>query len=402
MTICVIGQGYIGLPTAAMFAQCGETVFGYDVNPHAVAMINQGKIHIEEPELEAVVASVVGKELLQADVKPHAADAYIITVPTPVDHHTHAPDISYVLMAAQDIAPLLKAGDLVILESTSPVGTTQKLHALFSEKRPDIAPTLLLAYCPERVLPGRILQELVQNDRIVGGLTEAATAKAAGLYRLFVKGQILETTAPVAEMVKLTENAFRDVNIAFANELSLVCDHLHLNVWEVIRMANHHPRVNILQPGPGVGGHCIAVDPWFIVDSAPEQSRLIRTAREVNDAKRDVVVQQVLRAAKPDSRILCLGLTFKPDVDDVRESPAMYVAEKICAEHSGTVMIVEPHLDTLPASLQNAAHHMMLTSELVAQADVIVALVKHKEFINYTQHNKKPAATMVDSCGLWA
>ncbi|MDR0762404.1 MAG: UDP-N-acetyl-D-mannosamine dehydrogenase, partial [Campylobacteraceae bacterium] len=342
-TVSVIGLGYIGLPTAAMFAAGGIKVIGVDVNQYAVDTINQGKIHIVEPELDKLVSNVVASGYLKAVTKPKTADAFIIAVPTPFKDK-HEPDLSYIESAAEAIAPVLKKGDLVILESTSPVGATEQMAERLSSKRSDLTfpqthgedSDIRVAHCPERVLPGRILKELVENDRIIGGMTPKCSNAAVKLYKSFVKGECIITDAKTAEMCKLTENSFRDVNIAFANELSIICDKLGINVWELISLANRHPRVNILQPGCGVGGHCIAVDPWFIVSKTPKEAKLIRTAREVNSHKPEWVVDKVDEAIsrflkenpqknKNNITVACFGLAFKPDIDDLRESPAVEI-----------------------------------------------------------------------------
>lgn len=373
--VAVVGLGYIGLPTAAILAKHGIDVIGIDINPHAVDTINQGKIHIVEPDLDALVHTAVMQQKLKATLKPEKADAFIIAVPTPFKEG-HQPDLSYIEAAARSIAPVLEPGNLVILESTSPVGTTEKL----AEWLPSIP--LDIAYCPERVLPGHILREIVGNDRIIGGLTPQSAQRAKSLYQIFVQGECLTTDARTAEMTKLTENSFRDVNIAFANELSLICDQLNINVWELIRLANRHPRVQILNPGPGVGGHCIAVDPWFIVHSAPTCSHLIRTAREVNDFKPHYVLSQIKQkvAALHHPTIACLGLTFKADIDDIRESPALEIVEHL-AEEDVQLFVVEPHLQTLPNSLQRPNVHLTSLRNIV-QADLIVLLVNHRKFIH--------------------
>ena len=342
-TISIVGLGYIGLPTAAVFASRKIQVIGVDVNQHAVDTINRGEIHIVEPDLDMVVHAAVTEGYLRATTKPEPADAFLIAVPTPFKSGPsgdHEPDLAYIEAASKSIAPVLKKGDLVILESTSPVGATEQMAAWLAEARPDLtlpanprrSADIRVAHCPERVLPGHVLRELVQNDRVIGGMTPKCSEAAARLYKTFVQGECVITNARTAEMCKLTENSFRDVNIAFANELSIICDKLDINVWELIKLANRHPRVNILQPGPGVGGHCIAVDPWFIVSAAPEEARLIRTAREVNDSKPEWVIEKVKLAvaeylmANPDKTakdvtIACFGLAFKPDIDDLRESP---------------------------------------------------------------------------------
>lgn len=386
-TVSVIGLGYIGLPTAAMLASRKLRVIGVDVNQHAVDTINQGKIHIIEPDLDLLVNAAVTGGYLSAQTKTAPADAFMIAVPTPFFDDL-SPDLSYVEAAAKSIAPVLQKGNLVVLESTSPVGTTELLCKWIKEVRPDLtlptdsnSPDIHVAYCPERVLPGKVVQELISNDRIVGGLTPACSELAKQLYRTFVAGELLETDARTAEMSKLTENSFRDVNIAFANELSLICDKLNINVWELIRMANRHPRVNILTPGAGVGGHCIAVDPWFIVHSAPEQARLIRTAREVNDFKPEWVLQKVMTTVanhalnKPS--VACFGLAFKPDIDDLRESPALHIVNKLADTYEGKVLAVEPNVESTNKLNSKA---QLVSIEQGLAADIIVILVKHKAF----------------------
>lgn len=394
-TISVIGLGYIGLPTAAVFASKGKKVVGVDINARAVETINRGAIHIVEPDLDQVVHAAVTRGDLRATTQPEAADAFLIAVPTPFKDD-HQPDLRFVKVAAESIAPVLKKGDLVILESTSPVGSTEQMADWLAAARPDLrfpqhgeTPDIFVAYCPERVLPGQVMVELINNDRVIGGMTPACSARASELYRLFLKGECVETNARTAEMCKLTENSFRDVNIAFANELSLICADQGINVWELIALANRHPRVNILQPGPGVGGHCIAVDPWFIVAQNPELARLIRTAREVNDAKPQWVLEQVKTALADcltqtgkrasDITIACFGLAFKPNIDDLRESPAVGVAQKIAEWHSGKTWVVEPHIEQLADSLADKAE-LVSCEQALAQADILVMLVDHRVF----------------------
>ncbi|MNC01619.1 UDP-N-acetyl-D-glucosamine 6-dehydrogenase [compost metagenome] len=357
-TISVVGLGYIGLPTAAVFASRKKQVIGVDVNQNAVDTINRGQIHIVEPDLDMVVHAAVTEGYLRASTRPEPADAFLIAVPTPFKGD-HEPDLGYIESASKSIAPVLKKGDLVILESTSPVGATEQMAAWLAEARPDLSfpqthgesSDIRIAHCPERVLPGHVLHELVQNDRVIGGMTPKCSALAINLYKIFVQGECIVTNARTAEMCKLTENSFRDVNIAFANELSMICDRLDINVWELIRLANRHPRVNILQPGPGVGGHCIAVDPWFIVSKTPDEARLIRTAREVNDSKPEWVLDKVKIAVAEllqknplktayEITIACFGLAFKPDIDDLRESPAVSITQKIAAFHPVRVLAV--------------------------------------------------------------
>jgi len=396
-TISVIGLGYIGLPTAAVFASRKKQVIGVDVNQKAVDIINRGEIHIIEPDLDIIVRAVVAEGYLRATTVAEPADAFLIAVPTPFKGD-HEPDLSYIESAARTIAPVLKPGNLVILESTSPVGATEQMAAWLAAARPDLsfpqthgeASDIRVAYCPERVLPGHVLRELVQNDRVIGGMTAKCSEAAIRLYKTFVQGECVITNARTAEMCKLTENSFRDVNIAFANELSMICDKLDINVWELIKLANRHPRVNILQPGPGVGGHCIAVDPWFIVSKTPEQAKLIRTAREVNDSKPQWVIDKVKLAvadflqANPektakDVTIACFGLAFKPNIDDLRESPAIFITKKIGCTHPGPVLAVEPNIKELPANL-NKNISLNTIEQAINIADVVLILVDHIEF----------------------
>lgn len=394
-TVCVVGLGYIGLPTAAVLASRGARVVGLEINPATVATINRGDVHIVEPDLDLLVREVVESGLLRATETPVEADAFMIAVPTPFADQ-HVPDLSFVKAAAAAIAPVLKRGDLVVLESTSPVGATERLSQWLASYRPDLSfphdtgerSDIRVAYCPERVLPGNVLNELVENDRIIGGITQACSKAAAALYAQFVKGERIVTNARTAEMCKLAENSFRDTNIAFANELSIISEKLGIDVWELIRLANRHPRVSILQPGPGVGGHCIAVDPWFIVDSAPDEARLIRTAREVNDSKPHWVLAQVEAAiieAGSDRRtegrptIACLGLSFKPNIDDLRESPALDICQKLASRKDCEILVVEPHIRALPADLAGAAELVDVT-EALSRASIILLLVDHTAF----------------------
>jgi UDP-N-acetyl-D-mannosaminuronic acid dehydrogenase len=398
-TICVMGLGYIGLPTATAFASKKKSVVGVDVNEKTVQTVNRGEIHIVEPGLADAVRQVVTDGHLRAEKKPEPADAFLIAVPTPFQEG-HQPDLSYIEAAARLIAPVLNKGNLVVLESTSPVGTTEKVGEWLAAARPDLtfpqtageASDIRIAHCPERVLPGKILYELVHNDRVIGGITPKCSESAASLYRIFVEGECILTNARTAEMCKLTENSFRDVNIAFANELSIICDKQGIDVWELIRLANRHPRVNILQPGPGVGGHCIAVDPWFIVSQTPEEARLIRTAREVNDSKPEWVVSKVKQAVvdflkqhpekkEKDISIACFGLAFKADIDDLRGSPAIIVVKKLSEVFSGKIFLVEPNIQSLPPKL---IQYGKLVSIIDAQkeGDILVLLVDHKEFKN--------------------
>lgn len=417
-TISVVGLGYIGLPTAAVFASRKKKVIGVDVNQRAVDTINRGEIHIVEPDLDMVVHAAVSEGYLRATTKAEPADAFLIAVPTPFKGG-HEPDLSYIESASKAIAPVLKKGDLVILESTSPVGATEQMAAWLAEARPDLtfpqshgdASDIRVAHCPERVLPGHVLRELVQNDRVIGGMTAKCSEAAVKLYKTFVEGECVITNARTAEMCKLTENSFRDVNIAFANELSIICDKLDINVWELIRLANRHPRVNILQPGPGVGGHCIAVDPWFIVSSTPEEAKLIRVARDVNDGKPLWVNDKVKLAVAEflqenpektalDVTIACFGLAFKPDIDDLRESPALAIAENIAATHPGCVLAVEPNIEELPVKLAGKKLVLKSLDQALAESDVLVLLVDHKVFKDI------PVAALrgrkiVDTRGVW-
>ncbi len=389
-TVSVVGLGYIGLPTAAVLASRGIQVIGVDVSEKVVNTLNSGKVHIVEPDLDVVVRGVVNAGAFRAVTKPEPAEAFLIAVPTPF-HDGHKPDISYVEAAALSIAPVLQRGNLVILESTSPVGTTEKISHWLAEARPDLSfphqvgesADIQVAHCPERVLPGHVLRELIENDRIIGGLSHLCTKKATELYQIFVEGKCIATDARTAEMSKLTENAFRDVNIAFANELSLICDRLGIDVWELIALANHHPRVNILQPGPGVGGHCIAVDPWFIVDSAPEEARLIRTAREVNDSKPHYVIGKIQAAAERFKTpvIACLGLAFKADIDDLRESPALEIVKHLASTMKSELLVAEPYIEELPRSLAGYGNVKLVTVEdALAKADIVAVLVNHQPF----------------------
>lgn len=412
--ICVIGLGYIGLPTAAVFASRRLEVVGVDVDPNAVETINRGQIHIVEPELDMLVHATVSGGFLRATATPEPADAFLIAVSTPFKGENHEPDLGQIEKACASIAPVLKAGDLVVLESTSPVGATEQMAKWLGVARPDLSfpqdmdavADIAIAHCPERVLPGKILHELVENDRLIGGMTERCGERAAELYRVFVKGECIITSARTAEMAKLTENSFRDVNIAFANELSMICDKLDINVWELIALANRHPRVNILQPGPGVGGHCIAVDPWFIVAGTPAEAQIIRTAREVNDSKPDWVLTKVLEAvasitsARPgttgsDVKIICYGLAFKPDIDDLRESPASAIVKSIAAMHVGAVIAVEPNIKSLPPGLDGIT--LVGSEALPINGDLHLMLVDHRQFKSLP----KPSGIVIDTRGVW-
>ena len=399
--VCVVGLGYIGLPTAALLASTGFSVIGVDLNAHAVETINQGRIHIVEPDLDAYVRSAVAAGRLKAYAQPQAADIYMICVPTPfhAGEGIPQPNIDYVLAATGSIAALVKPGDLVILESTSPVGTTRKMAEVLSQAGVDIS-QVHVAYCPERVLPGKIMTELVENDRVVGGLTPEATKAVSAFYKTFVRGAVLETDAATAEMCKLTENSYRDVNIAFANELSLLCAKSGINVWQLIKLANRHPRVNILQPGTGVGGHCIAVDPWFIVASDPDNARIIRTAREVNNFKTDWVIDQIKIAVADASartgrkpKVACLGLAFKPDIDDLRESPAVHVASTLQAQ-AYDVVTVEPNIQS------HEKFALVALEEALQTADVVAVLVKHRQFVQLVGTGELGGASVLDFCGV--
>lgn len=406
--ICVIGLGYIGLPTAAVFARSGVEVVGVDVNPDAVDMINTGKAHIVEADLDELLHSVIENGSLKASLQAEEANAYLIAVPTPFKGD-HEPDLAYVEAATRSIAPYVKEGSLLVLESTVPPGATEKMVEWLEEERPDLKEkggagvAYFAAHCPERVLPGRVLIELVENDRIIGGITPSCSEKAQALYEIFVQGDCVITTARTAELAKLTENSFRDVNIAFANELSVICDKLDINVWELISLANRHPRVNILQPGPGVGGHCIAVDPWFIVDAAPEQAKIIRTAREVNDDKPNWVIEKIRNAAQETGKerpvIACLGLAFKSDIDDLRESPALMITEQLAHESFGKIIAVEPNIETQVASLAKLGVALMELTVALSIADIVVLLVDHSVFKKITlEHLKK--CKLIDTRGI--
>ena len=393
--ICVIGLGYIGLPTAALLANRGYDVHGVDVVESTVETINRGEIHIVEPELDTFVQSAVHSGKLKASLIPKEADIFIIAVPTPF-HEGYVPNIDYVISATKAIVPYVKAGNIIILESTSPVGTTNKVEEVLKEEGIDTS-SLYIAHCPERVLPGQIMRELVENDRIVGGTTAQATIETVNFYKTFVSGEVLSTDAKTAEMAKLTENSFRDTNIAFANELSILCDKFDINVWELIALANRHPRVNILQPGAGVGGHCIAVDPWFIVHAAKEENidaKMIRSAREVNTYKTEWAIEKIKNAALKfenahgrKAKIACMGLAFKPDIDDLRESPALYITRQLIAAGLD-VLAVEPNIST------HNEFKVIGYKEALEEADIITFLVGHKEFKNLNIKSK------LDFCGI--
>ena len=414
-TVCVVGLGYIGLPTAAIIARAGCPVLGLDVSEHVVATINRGEIHIEEVDLDGLVRGVVQRKLLRASTQIEPADVFVIAVPTPfAKDGLHTPDVSYVMNAATQVAAVIKAGDTVILESTSPVGTTEAMRDLMAGLRPDLkfpgttreTPDVSIAYCPERVLPGRILEELTNNDRSIGGITPRCARKALAFYKRFVRGACITTDARSAEMTKLVENAYRDVNIAFANELSMVADRMGLDVWEVIRLANRHPRVNILQPGPGVGGHCIAVDPWFIVHGAPEDTALIRTARQVNDAKMHHVIERACAlidqhsSLRPDARIACLGLAFKANIDDFRESPARFAAARIARRYGARVDIVEPYASALPVEFADTGASLIDIDTALETCDVLIVLVDHDVF-RVVPLAERAGKAVYDTRGIW-
>jgi UDP-N-acetyl-D-mannosaminuronic acid dehydrogenase len=412
ITVSIIGLGYIGLPTAAMFASRKVRVIGVDINAEAVATINRGEIHIVEPDLDIAVRAAVTEGYLRATTEPEPADAFLIAVPTPFKGDNHEPDLSYIESAARAVAPVLRPGNLVVLESTSPVGATEQMAEWLAGARPDLSfpqtagedSDIRIAHCPERVLPGKVMQELIHNDRVIGGMTPRCSDAAVALYKRFVEGECVVTNARTAEMAKLTENSFRDVNIAFANELSIICDKLGIDVWELIALANRHPRVNILQPGPGVGGHCIAVDPWFIVSKTPEEARLIRTAREVNDSKPHWVLRKVQEAVAryleenpgktaADVTIACYGLTFKPDIDDLRESPALEIVKSLAASCPERILAVEPHIRGLALDGVECCSE----PEARSRATIHVLLVDHAQF----RSSPRPAGVVIDLRGIW-
>jgi len=383
----MIGLGYIGLPTAAIMARSHIQVTGIDVNEEVVKTINQGKIHIIEPDLASLVKKVVDEGYLKASLQPITADVYLIAVPTPFKGE-YEPDLAYVESATKNLIPHLEEGNLVIIESTSPVGTTEKMQKLIDETRPEIKGKYYMAYCPERVLPGNVIYELEHNDRAIGGIDAASTQKAIDFYSIFVKGELHATNAQTAEMTKLVENASRDVQIAFANELSMIADKANINVWELINLANKHPRVDILQPGTGVGGHCIAVDPWFIVSGFPEEAKIIRTAREINKGKTEWVINKIRKTAfaferehKRWPKVACMGLAFKPNIDDLRESPALYVTQSLIG-HGYEVLPVEPNI--------KKHKHLKIYSieEALKKADIVVYLVAHNEFAELKAKNE--------------
>jgi UDP-N-acetyl-D-mannosaminuronic acid dehydrogenase len=416
MVVSVIGLGYIGLPTAAVLAAQKVKVIGVDINQHAVDTINRGEIHIIEPKLDVMVSSSVQMGYLRATTQVEKADVFMVAVPTPFKEGNE-PDLSYIKSAAKAIASVLEKGNLVILESTSPVGATEKMMKWMKEERPelsfpeygynDLQSDISVAHCPERILPGHVIRELVENDRIIGGVTTQCAERAHDLYKIFVEAECLITDCRTAELSKLVENSFRDVNIAFANELSLICDKLNINVWELIKLANRHPRVNILQPGPGVGGHCIAVDPWFIVDSAPDEARLIRTARLVNDDKPDFILKKVVRAVDniakniSEIKIACFGLAFKPDIDDLRESPALSIAQKISLMSFEDVLLVEPNINAIPKGFDEKKVNLTTMNDALKVADIVVLLVDHTSFksMDLSLLSDKQ---VVDTRGIWS
>lgn len=416
--VAFVGLGYIGLPTAVVMANSGLKVTGVDVMPDKVDSINRGEVTIVEPGLEEALHAALDSGRFKASTTMPKADAYIVAVPTPFTDD-HEVDMKFIYSAAEAIAPQLKGDELIVLESTSPPRTTERMAKRILELRPEFhldgeesresGPVLYFAHCPERILPGKAMEELRTNDRIIGGMSPEATRRAKAIYESFCQGELLETNDRTAEMAKLTENSFRDVNIAFANELSLICEELDISVWELIELANHHPRVNILQPGPGVGGHCIAVDPWFIVSSAPDAANLIRTAREVNDGKPEWVIQKIADATEQFDEapsIALLGLAFKPDIDDLRESPALKIAEQVARRFPhATIYAVEPNVSELPHTLSAAGNvYLEGINQSVRGADVVVLLVDHKEFLglNPKSNFSSKKQTVIDTRGIWS
>jgi UDP-N-acetyl-D-mannosaminuronic acid dehydrogenase len=415
-TVSIIGLGYIGLPTAAMFASRKINVVGVDISKQVVNTINKGQIHIIEPKLDIIVSAAIKQGYLRATTKAEPADAFLIAVPTPFIGD-HEPDLSFIEAATKSIAPILKKGDLIILESTSPVGTTEQMAEWLAQARPDLwfpqhrgeNADINIAYCPERVLPGNVVHELVANDRVIGGMTSVCSQRAVLLYEIFVQGECIKTSVRTAEMCKLIENSFRDVNIAFANEISMICDKLEINVWELIKIANRHPRVDILQPGPGVGGHCIAVDPWFLVNKTPEYAKIINTARQVNDGKPEWVIEKFksflndfinknpLKIAK-EIAVACFGIVFKPDIDDIRESPSLNIVNNLAQVHDGPLYIIEPNIIKLPISLEERTELISIEDAMV-KGDILIFLVAHKEF-KKIDFNVLDKTYVMDICGI--
>ena len=395
--VVFVGLGYIGLPTAAVAAHHGYQVVGVDINPEVIKTVNEGHVHIVEPDLDKVVKDAVQSGHLRAVLQPEEADAFFIVVPTPFKIN-HQADLAYVEAATRSIVPFLKEGNLVVIESTSPVGTTERMYDLICRLRPELQNKFYMAYCPERVLPGHTLKELCENDRVIGGITPQSAEVASTFYAAFVKGQLLKTDARTAEMCKLTENSARDVQIAFANELSMICSKAGINVWKLIELANRHPRVNILQPGCGVGGHCIAVDPWFIVADYPEQAQLIGRARQVNDYKALWCIDRVMDACKSfverqgrEPIVACMGLAFKPDIDDLRESPALFIAGRLAAECRAQVLMVEPNISS------HSSFHLTDYQEAYQRADIVAWLVRHTPFLSLPRTEGK---IELDFCGV--
>ncbi len=422
-TISIIGLGYIGLPTAAMFASKKKKVIGVDTSRYVIETINAGKIHIVEPKIDKMVKNAVNEGFLNAKLEPEPADVFIIAVPTPFlpaqdKNSIPQPDLTHIKSASKSVANVLKKGDLVILESTSPVGATEQMSAWLAEARSDLSfphthgenSDIRIAYCPERVLPGNVVNELIENDRIIGGMTEKCSKASIEVYKTFIKGGCFTTNSRTAEMAKLTENSSRDVSIAFANELSIICDKLDIDVWELINLANLHPRVNILQPGPGVGGHCIAVDPWFIISNSPEDSILIHTARKVNDGKPNWVIEKIKSAITDvlsnnprkkihDVTVACFGLSFKPNIDDLRESPAAEITKILASLNICKILAVEPNILHLPSSIPNSVE-LVSISEAINESDICVLLVDHSEFKNLSKNDLKNNL-IIDTRGIW-
>jgi UDP-N-acetyl-D-mannosaminuronic acid dehydrogenase len=406
-TVTILGLGYIGLPTAAIVASRGMRVTGVDINEEVIKTVASGSIHIAEPDLDGLVQKVVSNGFLTVTKTITPADVFIIAVPTPIDGNNTA-DMHSVMAAADSVTEVLTPGNLVILESTSPIGTTERIAKRITEMRPDLSigpqegTGISLAYCPERVLPGRILTELANNDRCIGGLTPSCARRAQRFYKSFVRGTCIPTTARTAEMVKLTENAFRDANIAFANELSLICARFDINVWEVIDLANRHPRVNILRPGPGVGGHCVAVDPWFLVESAPDLARLVKTSRQINDGKTDWTIQRAIALIDehPYAKIACLGLAFKANVDDLRESPALKVASQLANKYGSRIQIVEPNIRGMPPEFTRCGAELTDLDEAIRTCDIAIILVDHDQFKLVPLAERRHMAVL-DTKGIW-